>query len=337
MAESPQVTIVVVPRERFSVAVDSLKSIIEHTDRPYELIYVDGGSPSNTATELREICEAEGFKYFRYNCFLSPNQSRNIGLREANTKYIAFLDNDIICSSGWLATLIETAEDTGAEVISPLTCQRKPVHTEVHQAGGLIADDLQAFLAAAPEDRRLRDEHVHQGRKVADLTFEKGETQFCEFHCVLVKREIFERIGTLDEGLVATREHIDFSLCVWTAGGRILFEPKSVVTYLFPSRDSPLTLADWPFFTLRWSPIWISKSLDRFCEKWGMTNDPYLQKLRAGASWRHAAGIGRSLTGWMPFGRSVAAKTFILPALDLWSRRLAAQHTRNSVSGLQPD
>ena len=336
MADTPMVTIVVVPRERFGVAVESLESIVEHTERPYRLIYVDGGSPKPTADALRGLCAAQGFDYLRYDSYLSPNQARNIGLSRVETPYVAFVDNDVICSPGWLSTMIATAQETGAEVIAPLICQKRPLHTEVHQAGGLIADDLEAFLAAAPEDRRLRDEHVHQRSKVADLALKREETQFCEFHCVLVERALFDRIGPLDEALTATREHLDFSLCVWTNGGRVVFEPKSVVTYLFPSRDTPLQRADWPFFTLRWSPVWILKSLDRFCEKWGITNDPYVEKLRATASWRHTVGLGRSMTAKIPFGRIIAEKAVVLPLLDLWGRRMAAQHARRSAAGPQP-
>jgi len=42
--KDPQVTIVVVPRERFSLAARSLQSIYEQSDVPFRLVYVDGGS-----------------------------------------------------------------------------------------------------------------------------------------------------------------------------------------------------------------------------------------------------------------------------------------------------
>src|SRR5262249_24309080 len=45
MMHDPDVTIVVVPRERFSFARASLEALYRHTDPPFHLVYVDGGSP----------------------------------------------------------------------------------------------------------------------------------------------------------------------------------------------------------------------------------------------------------------------------------------------------
>jgi hypothetical protein len=42
----PQVTIVVVPRERFSHSERSLANIYEHTTCPFKLIYVSAGPPA---------------------------------------------------------------------------------------------------------------------------------------------------------------------------------------------------------------------------------------------------------------------------------------------------
>lgn len=39
-------TIVIVPRERFSAARRSLESIYEHTEPPFEFVYVVGAPPS---------------------------------------------------------------------------------------------------------------------------------------------------------------------------------------------------------------------------------------------------------------------------------------------------
>lgn len=51
---APRVTLVVVPRERFSHARASLQSLLDHTNVPFELVYVDVGSPR----PLRALIEA---------------------------------------------------------------------------------------------------------------------------------------------------------------------------------------------------------------------------------------------------------------------------------------
>ncbi len=59
-ANAAKVTIVVVPRERFSFALTSLESIYENSDINFELIYVDGGSPDHVKSRLLEESLAKG-------------------------------------------------------------------------------------------------------------------------------------------------------------------------------------------------------------------------------------------------------------------------------------
>jgi GT2 family glycosyltransferase len=139
--EPSSVTVIVTPRERFSVCLDSLNSVVSHTAHPHRLIYIDGGTPSHLSSEIAQICETAGYDHIQTNRFLSPNEARNIGIRLATTDYVVFVDNDVIVSEGWLKALVDCAAETGADVVGPLTCQKLPLHTEIHQAGGLFADD----------------------------------------------------------------------------------------------------------------------------------------------------------------------------------------------------
>lgn len=334
-----KVTIVIVPRDRFGIALDSFKSVIAHTDRPYDLIYVDAGGPADLARDLKKICADNGFLYVGHPSILKPNQARNIGIRAARTPYILFLDNDVIVSPGWLSTLLTSAEETGAEVVAPLICQKLPLHQEIHQAGGMFAEDVKAFLAARPEDRRLKEVEVLQGKKVSEVTLERRETQCCEFHCTLVRRDVFARLGELDEKLT-TKDHIDLCLTVWQGGGRILFEPKSVVTFL--GHAGAIEPRDLKLFALRWSPAWQRSSLSHFQRKWGLPNDPYFAKREAMVHWRHRESIAEPLLRKAPLVGNrhkwlAAGSAVILPALEWWSTRLARRNARDSARPNRPD
>lgn len=331
-------TIVVVPRERFGSAIKSLESVVTLTACPFELVYIDCASPKHIAAQLKLICERHGFSYFRFEEALSPNAARNTGLRKVSTPYLVFLDNDVIVSEGWLEALLACATETGAEVVAPLTCQKYPLHTEIHQAGGEFAADHRAFLAASPSDRRITDVHVLQGSKVTDVALERSETQCCEFHCALVRTDVFHRIGELDERLLATKEHIDFCMTVWASGGTVLLEPSSIVTYLFPGRNNPLIRGDRKFFALRWSPEWQRKSLDHFQAKWSLHCDPYFERRQQQLTWRLTEGIGKPLLARVPLIhrshrlRTIALK-FMTAALKKWSERLVQTYrapARNS-------
>src|SRR5680860_307591 len=166
-AANSNVTIVVVPRERFSCAAESLESIYQHTTMPFSLVYVDGGSPARIQRYLQAQARDKGFHLLRTESYLSPNRARNLGLLEAHGEYVVFVDNDVIVSPRWLETLIECAEETGAAVVGPLTCQHKPVHEKVHCAGGESGVEIKH--ENGQDTRHIIEKIYSQGRSVAGL------------------------------------------------------------------------------------------------------------------------------------------------------------------------
>jgi GT2 family glycosyltransferase len=290
---APQVTIIVVPRERFGVAEESLASIYANTAPPFALVYVNGRAPAELTARLRAEAAAKGFTHLEIDRFLAPNEARNIGLAHATTPYVVFIDNDVVCAPGWLDALVDCAEASGADVVTPLTCHGSPPHSIVHQAGGDFAPDPKAFFEQ-PFGQRQMVEVMHlQGAKVADVAagLKRSETQCCEFHCVLVRRSVFDRVGKLDEEMLATKEHIDFCMSVIQAGGKVMLEPASLVTYFFPTRQRAITMRDWPFFLVRWSPSWQHRSLEHMRRKWGLASEDYFQDRESRYGWRHYEGI----------------------------------------------
>ena len=272
-----RVTIVVLPRDRFTVTERSLETLLARTASPFELVYVDGRSPRHVRAYLEARAREVGFRLVRYEEYLSPNRARNVGAALASTEYVVFVDNDAIVTDGWLEPLVERADTTGAWVVGPLYLIGETQYEAIHAAGGNL------FLDGPPGARQLRTEHCLQGTRVSDLPepLTARRCDFAEFHCMLVRREALARVGGFDEALLSTREHEDFCLAVRDHGGDVWFEPASVVTYLPPPRrpqtghifGPALHPSDVPFYSLRWSELWNRRSIDHFVEKHGLEVD----------------------------------------------------------------
>lgn len=259
-----QVTIVVVPRERFSHTRQSLESIYEHTEIPFKLVYVDGGSPDDVRVYLEKQARERNFHLIRINHYLSPNQARNIGLSQVDSKYVVFIDNDVEVTSGWLKALVQCAEETNASVVGPLYLIGDVGSQIIHMAGG------KAHIKELQNGKRvLFERHRYADKPLANVSIpqQAEPTDVMEFHCMLVRTKVFEKVGSLDEELLNTREHVDFCLTVSQAGESIYFEPKSVITYVPPP---PLEISDLPFFTLRWCEYWTHISWQRLQSKWNV-------------------------------------------------------------------
>ncbi|MEA5518555.1 glycosyltransferase family 2 protein [Limnoraphis robusta] len=276
----PQVTIIVVPRERFSCTRESLESIYEHTKIPFKLVYVDGNSPKHIQTYLKEQAEAKSFQLLRTDYYLSPNQARNIGLAQVNTKYLVFIDNDVVVTAGWLTQLMQCAEETDATVVGPLMCQERPLHEIVHCAGG----ESHIWVDKTGR-RRFREKMCLQGKRVTEVRdrLQRQETELAEFHCVLVRHFIFAKIGFLDEAILNTKEHLDFCMLVRQAGGKVYFEPNCIVTYV---PGPPLEFTDLHYYMLRWSDAWQLASLHRLRDKWNLAEDEYFKSKYRKVGWR---------------------------------------------------
>jgi len=293
-----KVTLAVVPRERFSFTRTSLESVLSNTRHPYDLVYVDGGSPPETRTYLELAAREHGFKLVRRDYFLTPNEARNIALSEVNTEYVVFLDNDVTVDPGWLEKLVECAEETGAWIVGPLYMIGPPGTDNIHMAGGDVAfDERRGFR----ERHRLADQPLSEHRD----ELRREPVDMVEFHTMLVRRDVFDRVGLLDERLMSANEHIDICLLVTRAGGKVYFEPDSKVTYT-PGR--PKSHSDSAFHLLRWSPQWNNRSLDRFAEKWEI--ERFGSMLRSQYSWltKHRKKVYRWLPGLDPVIRPVVTR-----------------------------
>jgi GT2 family glycosyltransferase len=280
--EQPLATVVIVPRERFSLTQRSLESLFAHTTQPFALIYVDAGSPRKVRSYLETEAARKRFQLVRVDRYLTQNQSRNLAIQEVRTKYVVFADNDVLFAPGWLDELVRCAEETGAWVVGPLYCVGEPAHQIVHMAGGTV------HIEEAGGKRYLCQSHRFAERQVTDVWPQlcREPTELVEFHCMLVRLDVFERLGPFDEGVFSTSDHIDFCLSVREAGGIVYLEPKSLVTQVAAGRNPPsaISWSDLPYYTLRWSDAWNEASLQRLREKWSLSeDDPYLATLRA--SW----------------------------------------------------
>ena len=281
------VTIVVVPRERFQFARESLESLYQHTTFPFNLVYVDNHSPAQLRRYLETEAQEKGFQLVRSTNYLSPNQARNFGLRHVNSQYVVFVDNDVLFSPGWLRALVDCEEETGATVIGSLVCQYRPVHEIVHCAGGeyMSAEEYADFAAGKPHPRdreqwQVNEKTPFQNRRLAEVRdrLRRQPTGFVEFHAMLVRTEIFEQIGRLDEGFSCTKEYLDFCMSVTRAGGTVYLEPASVVTFLTHPPAPLLRWVDLPYFMVRWSDAWELASLLHFQQKWNLVESRYFQK-----------------------------------------------------------
>ena len=113
---------------------------------------------------------------------------------------------------------------------------------------------------------------------------------YVEFHCMLVRTDVFDRGVLMDENLPCLHEERDFCLLIAGAGGKIYIEPRAVVTYVPPP---PCESWDLPYFMLRWSEAWIHSSVRHFNQKWRLDSVRHISDTSNNFAEGTVVGFGR--------------------------------------------
>jgi GT2 family glycosyltransferase len=242
--------------------------MLDDLPAPYRLVYVDGGSPPRVRDALAELAVRRDFTLVRTEHYLSGNEARNLAFDRVDTEFVAFLDNDVFLSPGWLPTLEAAADRHGAAVVAPVygVAKDKASEPEVHVAGS----DEPVYTAEDGRRRyRMGARHEAAAPEAVLPTLEAEPTAQAEFHCFFARTDAVRGIMPLDEQLPSMNEHIDAALRIRAGGGTVWLEPSVFVVYRAPKIEP----SDLRYHVLRWSPEWNRTSIRRFEELWDIHPD----------------------------------------------------------------
>jgi glycosyltransferase involved in cell wall biosynthesis len=266
----PKVTLIITQRERFCFTQMSLESILADNSYPFDLIYVDGGSPNPIREYLQEKANQHDFMtVIRRDHYLKTNEARNLALPlTQDSDYIAFLDNDVIVERGWLKTLVNCAEEEQAALVAPLIFEGNPKLLEkdkpVHIAGGMLQ-----YKQKESGKATLNIYHKMHHVKLGNQQLERKLVDCIEFHTNLVRRSLLNQV-ILEPDCDSLNSHVDLSLQTKVLGGKTVLEPQARITFINPLLVSGFDQDDIRLHFFRWSEKNLKASLDKMQEKWNL-------------------------------------------------------------------
>lgn len=260
-----QSTIIVSPRERYSSIISSLNSIFETVDKEVPIIVVEGGSSAFVKDEIAKLQKKRPFKHISLPYPVKPNEARNIGAKEVKTDFIVFADNDIEYEPDWLCALEKNAVEHCADAVAPLIFIGPCEQATIHHAGGILHIKENGQNPLLVEKHRFMD--VPLTEVEAQLSSDEMiQNDVCEFHCFLMRKTFYDRMGCFDERYV-TREQMDLALRCKDMGARVTFEKDSRVTY---RANDPFNPVDIQYHLFRWADDWAVQSIEAFQDTWGV-------------------------------------------------------------------
>jgi hypothetical protein len=252
------------------------------------IVVIDNGSTNNSVqriskwlssvknfppAELIELKENRGF-----------SGGNNYGIRfalENGNDYILLLNNDTLVRLDFLDKLIRRAErDSTIGIVGPKIYFAKGF--EFHKDRYVRSELGKVFWYAGGNIDWGNMYASHRGVDEVDIgQYDKsGKTDFVSGCCMLVKREVFEKIGYLDSQFYLYLEDLDFCLRAKQSGFKLIYEPKAVIWHKnASSSDKPGSKLHQYYQTrnrliigMRYSPIRTRLALLRESARFLMAN-----------------------------------------------------------------
>ena len=180
----PLLSVVIVTWNNRAINRLCLESLFARTEWPnLEVIVVDNGSTDGTPELLAELAGLHpNFRVIAFEENRGFPAACNAGLAQAKGEYLALLNNDTVVTRGWAAALVaHLVRDRKLGLVGPVT---NAIANEARIDVGY------SDLAHLPAWARawVRD---HDG--------EAFPIPMLAFFCVVMRREVFAKVGPLDE------------------------------------------------------------------------------------------------------------------------------------------
>ncbi len=179
MTISPLVSVVITTFNREQTLTRSINSVLSQTFKNFEIIVVDDGSADGTRNLLSDYIGKEQIRYF-YQNNKGAGAARNLGIKKAKGKYIAFQDSDDEWLPEKLVRQVEKIEQAGSSV-------------------GVVYCDMWK----ADKDHNLLNwgaPQVKRGTIIDDKTLDYQALNI-GLVTALVRREYLEKVEGFDENL----------------------------------------------------------------------------------------------------------------------------------------
>lgn len=214
---APKVSLIVPTRDRADLLRMCVFSLLEKTDYPnFEIVVVDNQSVEPATFELFSELEAlERVRVLHYDAPFNYSAINNWAAAQCDGELIGLVNNDIEAISGeWLREMASNAVRPGVGAVGAMLyypddrIQHAGVILGVHGVASHI-------YCGSP-----RGHAGHGGRALVAQSLSAVTAA-----CLLVRREVFEEVGGLDEGLQVAFNDIDFCLRLRAAGYRNVWTP----------------------------------------------------------------------------------------------------------------
>lgn len=199
-----------------------------------EIIVVDNGSIDGTVEELKNLKiekQKNNLIIIENKKNLGFSKANNVGIKTSSGKYILLLNSDTVVFPETLASMIQFMEINPK--IGVATCRVElgdgALDPACHRGFPTPWASLTYFLSLEklfPKSKLFGQYHL--GFAMSDTPH---EIDSCSGAFYLVRREVIDQVGLLDEDYFMYGEDLDWSYRIKKAGWKIMYNPLVKITH----------------------------------------------------------------------------------------------------------
>ncbi len=238
--DSPLIYVVIVSWNRADDTIECLKALASSDYSNYRPLIVDNGSTDGSPDAIRAAFPAVEVIANEDN--LGFARANNIGIEHAlqqGADYVLLLNNDTLVDERLLTELVAVGES------DPKIGMLVPKIYYPSTGSGRSHGEKGRLWSAGARWRRFppRVTIIGFGREDGPAYSVQREVDYATGCAMLVKREVFERVGMFDPAFFMYHEDYDFSARVRRGGYRIVYVPQAVMWHKVSAstgEESPL-------------------------------------------------------------------------------------------------
>jgi hypothetical protein len=291
------------------MTVQCLASLEGETEPGIRVVVVDNASGDGSADRLERVVVERGWSAWANVVRSDVNggfaAGNNLGIRSVEASAYLLLNSDTLVRPGALRGLREAMRlrpDAGIIGAGLLTAQETPDQSCFRVIAP--ASELVRAASTGPVTRLLR-----RFDPILPQTEQPMEPGWLGFACVLIRRDVLETVGLLDDGYFMYFEDVDYCRRARQAGWKVLYWPQAKVVHLLGGSSQ---MSSPPRQRSR-APRYYYEARARYFAKFYGRRGLWL----ANALWH----VGRTVS--LPrelLGRSSSSRG--LEALDIWTHAL---------------
>lgn len=204
------ISIIIPTNNRKFFLENCLKSLWNQTypQNQYEILVVDDGSTDGTGAIVKGLKAIKNLKYF-YQPHRGLSEARNLGVKSARGKIVAFIDDDCVADKNWVSLIVKTYRRS-----SP----------KVGGIGGQVFVGTYKKNIIARAGQAMLNYSVSRHKKGNEVLFLLGSN-------FSFRKEVLNKIGYFDRDFRTAGDDTEFAWRLVKAGYKLIYEPKIKVEH----------------------------------------------------------------------------------------------------------